>query len=124
MIEQGFFPFFDLLSFYIKPMDAPPPGSTVFVKGYSHSRREPFEWDVDFITGYHLPLLVKVRQYTGEVWDQLHKVEIWADFGDDALDWEFCVDDLEVKFHETSCTELEGGYAGPEQAVLGGGMEA
>ena len=80
------------------------------------------EWDVDFITGYHLPLLVKVQQYTGEAWSQLHKVEIWADFGDDALDWEFCIDDLEVRFHETA--EVAGWHGGVEQVALRGGVKA
>lgn len=122
MVEQGLFPYFDMLSFYVKPMDAPPPGSTVFVKGFSHSQREPFEWDVDFITGYHFPLLVKVQQYTGKAWNQLYKVEIWVDFGDDALDWEFCIDNLEVQFHET--TEVEGGHGTAEQTVFAGWMEA
>ena len=121
MTEHGLFPYFDLLTFYIKPMDAPPPGTIIWVKGYSHSRREPLEWDVDFITGYHLPLLVKLQQYTGEAWEQLHRVEIWADFGDDALDWEFCVDDLEVRFDEM--TKGRGGEGAAEQVVLGEKME-
>lgn len=123
MVEDGFGPYFDLLSFYIKPMDAPPPGSTVFVKGYSHWRKEPLEWNVDFITGYHLPLLVKIEQYSGESWSRLHKVEMWADYGDDALDWEFCIDDLQVRFYRDTEVKKEG-HGGVEQVVLGGGMEA
>ena len=118
-VEAEFTPSFDLVTFYLKPMDAPPPGTTVFVKGYSDSREEALEWHVTFTTGYHLPLLVKLEEYSREPWDQLHKVEIWAEYGEDALDWEFCIDDLEVKFYG-----YERRYRVTEQVVLGGGMEA
>lgn len=81
-------------------MDAPLPGTSIVVYGYSHERNEsdPFQWHVDFPAGYHLPLLVKMTEYSGETWSQLYGVEILADFGEQALDWEFCIDDLEVMF--------------------------
>lgn len=100
MLEAGLQPYFTLLSFNLKPMDAPLPGTSISVRGYSHTRDDnnPFQWQVYFPAGYHLPFLVKMAEYSGEVWSELHGVEILADFGEQALDWEFCIDDLEVMF--------------------------
>ncbi len=124
MLENGLQPYFTLLSFSIKPMDAPPPLTTITVYGYSHARNksDPFTWHVDFPAGYHLPLLVKIQEFTGEDWGQLNGVEIVADFGEQALDWEFCLDDLEVQFFKSNGTSNDTqGFAGPtvvNQAVL------
>ena len=79
-------------------MDAPPPGTTIYVKGYSYTRDEPFTWHVEFENEYHLPFLVKLEEYSRLAWEELYKVEFWADFGEDKLDWEFCLDELEVQF--------------------------
>ena len=98
MAKVGLFPFFTLLSFYIKPLDAPPPGTTVFVKGYSYGSKSPLQWHVDVVNGYHQPLLVHMQEFSGMSWNELYRVEMWAEYGEDALDWEFCVDDLEVQF--------------------------
>ena len=100
MAKDGLLPFFTLLSFYIKPLDAPPPGTTVFVKGYSYRHTMPLQWHVDVVNGYHLPLLVNMQEFSGLSWDELYRVEMWADYGEDALDWEFCVDDLEIQFYQ------------------------
>ena len=97
MAEEGLQPYFTLKSFYIKPMDAPAPGTKVSVKGYT-ARKGPHMWQLDFPSGYHLPFLIKVEQYSGKEWTEIHKVEIAADFGYDNLDWEFCIDDLELQF--------------------------
>ncbi len=105
-------------------MDAPPPWCTITVYGYSHARNEsdPFMWHIDFPAGYHLPLLVKMQEFSGEDWSQLHGVEILADFGEQALDWEFCLDDLEVQFFKSNGTSNDTqGFADPtavNQAVL------
>jgi len=114
------YPFFDLLSFYIKPLDAPPPGVSVYVKGYSYDQKDPRVWHVDFITGYHLPLLVKMREYSGEAWDKLWAVEIWAVYGDDQLDWEFCIDNLELQFYDHSASNAP--YPPSQQATLKAGL--
>jgi len=98
MHEQGLRPYFTLQSFYIKPMDAPAPGTTVYVKGFSKRSKDPLLWHVDFPSGYHLPFQVKMQEYSGEAWEEIHKVEIVADFGYDSLDWEFCIDDLKVQY--------------------------
>lgn len=98
MQDSGLQPYFTLHSFSIKPMDAPPPGTWIFVKGYSHARNGPYQWQVFFPAGYHLPFAVKMAEFSGETWSELYGVEILADFGVQALDWEFCMDDLEVMF--------------------------
>ena len=98
MKEQGLSPYFTLSSFYIKPMDAPAPGTTIYVKGYRLGRKEPLTWHVDFPSGYHLPFKVKMQDFSGEEWNEMYKIELTADFGYDTLDWEFCLDDLEIRF--------------------------
>ncbi|KAI9697807.1 MAG: hypothetical protein M1836_004483 [Candelina mexicana] len=90
-------PYFTLHKFNIKPLDAPPPGTEMHVRGTSVDEKV-FEWSVTFPAGYTLPLEVRVEEFTAEKWERLGKVEMWAEFGYDALDWEFCVDDLEVEF--------------------------
>lgn len=98
MAEEGLKPYFTLKSFYIKPMDAPAPGTKVFVKGYGNAPEQPYIWHVDFPSGFHLPFLVKMEEYSGKEWKEVFKVEIVVDFGYDDLDWEFCVDDIELQF--------------------------
>lgn len=104
MIAEGLEPHFTLLSFYIKPMDAPPPGVTIFVRGYSHAQ-EPIGWHVDFPSGYYLPFLVDLGRFSGLSWNYLHRIEISANFGEDTLDWEFCLDDLELQFYPRPAEE-------------------
>ena len=92
----------------------------MFVKGYSATRNEssPLEWHVDFPVGYHQPLKAKMAEYSGEEWNELYGVEITADFGEDALDWEFCIDDLEIMFFQKSQDREVGFVSGHEQNVL------
>ncbi|KAL8823482.1 MAG: hypothetical protein Q9191_005815 [Dirinaria sp. TL-2023a] len=112
LLHAGLQPHFSLVSFNLKPLDAPSPGSSIVVNGYSHARNEsdPFRWHVDFPAGFHRPFLVKMQEYSGEAWDRLYGVEILADFGEQRLDWEFCIDDLEVRFFalDDSTSELVG----------------
>ena len=98
MAKEGLQPYFTLKSFYIKPMDAPAPGTNVFVKAYSKALTKSYIWHLDFPSGFHFPFLVKLEEYSGEEWKKIHKVEIVADFGYDDLDWEFCVDNVELQF--------------------------
>ena len=105
MVADGLEPYFGLHSFCIKPMDAPPPGVTIFVRGYS-SVQEPVVWHVDFPSGYHLPFLVDLGKFSGLSWSHLDRIEISANFGEDALDWEFCLDNLEVQFHPRAAKGL------------------
>ena len=117
MVQEGLQPYFTLKSFYIKPMDAPAPGTKVSVKGYT-ALKEPYIWHVDFPSGYHLPFLVKVEEYSGREWTEVYKVEIVADFGYHDLDWEFCIDDLELQFfglasYGTSQTNVKNDMAQP-----------
>ncbi|MCJ1386095.1 hypothetical protein MMC17_009220 [Xylographa soralifera] len=100
MAAAGLLPFFSLVSFTLKPMDAPDVGTTVYVKGYTVGGGEPLEWKVEFPLGYHLPFRVELAKHSRDVWERLERVEMWAEYGEDGLDWEFCVDDLEVRFFE------------------------
>ena len=122
MVDAGLQPHFTLVSFNIKPMDAPPPGTSIIVKGYSHARNDSnhFQWHVDFPAGFHLPFLVKMQDYSGDDWDQLYGVEILADFGEQRLDWEFCIDDLEVHFFRSNNSNEPAGGQGHRQVVLEG----
>ncbi|MCJ1391398.1 hypothetical protein MMC18_004262 [Xylographa bjoerkii] len=79
-------------------MDAPDVGATVYLKGYTLSGGAPLEWKVEFPAGYHLPFRVALGKHSRDAWERLRRVEMWAEYGEDTLDWEFCVDDLEVQF--------------------------
>lgn len=100
LIAEGLHPYFTLRKLYIKPLAAPSSGTTVTIKGYSLARKDPLSWDIYFASGYHEPFEVKIQEFSKEEWDQLYGVEILADYGEDKLDWEFCLDDLEVQFFE------------------------
>ena len=119
MTEEGLQPYFTLKSFDIKPMDAPAPGTTVAVKGYTKALKKPYVWQVDFPSGYHLPFLVKFEEYSGEAWEEIYKVEIIADFGYDNLDWEFCIDNIELQFFTLPGTGSECLSPSGSQIVMG-----
>ena len=119
MVEEGLQPYFTLKSFYVKPMDAPAPGTKVSVKGYTKDRKEPYFWHVDFPSGYHLPFLVMMEEYSSQEWKEVYKVEISADFGYDDLDWEFAIDDLEVQFFTLPINESESQRDSVSQIVMG-----
>ena len=123
MAEEELRPYFTLKSFYIKPMDAPAPGTKVVVKGYSDAREELYIWHVDFPSEYHLPFLVKIEEYSGKEWKEVFKVEIVADFGYDKLDWEFCVDDIELQFFALPNDESESYNQNRSQNALQEGIE-
>ena len=98
---------FTLHGFWIKPLDAPEGGVRVRLRGYEAKTEDGEgggkgekvrEWWVDFPSGWHEMFQVEMKEVSGEVWEGLERVEIVADFGEDRLDWEFCVDDLEVEF--------------------------
>ena len=74
-------------------------------------------WHVDFNFEYHLPFRVKMQEFSREEWDRLYKVEFFADYGEDALDWEFCMDDLEVEFFKLPGDSERKGLL-TDQAVL------
>ena len=74
---------------------------------------------MDFDSGYHLPFSAKMQEHSREAWDRLSRVEFVADFGEDALDWEFCIDDLAVEFFEIHADDQHEGIVN-DQAVLNG----
>ena len=68
------------------------------VRGYPGGGGGVLDWEVEFPAGYHLPFKVEMERHSREVWELLERVEMWAAYGQGGLDWEFCVDDLEVGF--------------------------
>ncbi|RMZ87368.1 hypothetical protein DV736_g5403, partial [Chaetothyriales sp. CBS 134916] len=60
------------------------------------------EWAVDFPAGFHDMFEVDIKAFSGRKWSNLTKLEVWADFHDDnngiVLDWEYCLDDLQIRF--------------------------
>lgn len=127
---------FELEGMMMKPLNAPEPGTKMFVKGVGNwsesesgikeenvgegigersfglqmalqkgeerqddgSVLETRTWEVFFPMGFHEMLHVRMRDFTGLRWRRLVRVDVWADFGYDSLDWEFCIDDLAVVF--------------------------
>lgn len=124
MKEEGLEAWFTLCSFWLKPLDAPEPGSTIRVKGYREGvekREEVLEWEVDFPSGFHDIFEVRIEEFSKKKWDHMTKVEIVADFGYAALDWEFCVDDLVVQFFEVG--EDDGDDGEKDRVGMGRGQE-
>ncbi|KAL9612477.1 MAG: hypothetical protein Q9204_008958, partial [Flavoplaca sp. TL-2023a] len=68
-------------------------------------------------------------EYSNQSWTGLRSVEIVADYGEQKLDWEVCLDDLVVVFEDAGSGADEGreeygrvGRGGVEgQVVLGDG---
>ncbi|OAP55233.1 hypothetical protein AYL99_10206 [Fonsecaea erecta] len=85
----------------IKPLDLPVGSATINLQGLrSNNPEATLSWGVDFPAGYHDVLYVRVEEFTGEIWNGLTRLEIWADFHFDNIrmdDWEFCVDDIELE---------------------------
>ncbi len=104
MIGAGMKPYFSLRSVQLKPLSAPSPGTKLTIQGFKWKQTEEaaIKWSVDFPAGYYPMFLVKFQEYSNESWDELVKVEIYVDFGYSNLDWEFCLDDLEIEFFSNS----------------------
>lgn len=115
LIAEGLHPHFTLRKLYIKPLAAPSSGTTVTIRGYSRARKDPLSWDIYFASDYHEPFEVNIQEYSKQEWSQLYGVEILADYGEDKLDWEFCLDDLEVQFFKIVEEVVEGQ---PEDQVI------
>ena len=106
LLEEGLSPYFALISFYVKALDSPPGNTSITVNGYIHGSDDVLSWHVEFPSEYHLPFLVQIQKYSGKSWDHLEGVEILANYGEDALDWEFCLDDLELQFFKLPGQQL------------------
>jgi hypothetical protein len=102
---------FDLKAFRVKPLNFPINSVTLYVRGtramQSGSLLEESEahpnmtWSVDFPAGYHEVLNVSMHDFTRHDWHNLSRIELWADFNNanSLMDWEFCIDDLEIEVH-------------------------
>lgn len=115
LIAEGLHPYFTLRKLYIKPLAAPSSGTNVTIKGYSLARKDPLSWVIYFASDYQEPFEVKIQEYSKQAWDQLYGVEILADYGEDKLDWEFCLDDLEIQFFKVGEEVVE---SQPEGQVI------
>ena len=140
--EEGLEAWFGLVGMVIKPLASPEgEGETrILVRGWAweHEDNERADrideegvkedtdvlnWFVDFPSEYHLPFAATMPK----TWRKLKRVEVWAEYGVDKLDWEFCIGELVVEF--TSVTkenarrkkERQGRVSGPndyDQVVL------
>jgi len=56
-------------------------------------------WGVDFPAGFHDVLDVRLEEFSKVPWNGLEMLEMWADFhyNDVSMDWEFCLDDLDIE---------------------------
>lgn len=104
MTEDSLEPYFALSKFKIKPLDRPPEPTTTLITviGYKHDSNQTVKFEVAFEQDFVDPLAVNLKYFSRENWENLSGVEILADYGVDALDWEFCVDDLELWFSYTT----------------------
>lgn len=87
---------FALRALKLKPLNMPFAYTTLSIRG--HGRNATLDWSVDFPAGFHDMLSIEVEKFSRQIWTNLTKVEVWADFHNDdfVIDWEFCLDDLEI----------------------------
>ncbi|KAI9675894.1 MAG: hypothetical protein M1829_003132 [Trizodia sp. TS-e1964] len=102
---DGIQPWFALKSLKIKSLGAPPPGVSLFARGYKHgSSTNTTFWTQSYPEAFNAPTLLDSQVLTLD-WAKLYKVEFWAEFGIDFSDWEFTIDDLEVQFFPIKSTK-------------------
>ncbi|KEF57485.1 uncharacterized protein A1O9_05402 [Exophiala aquamarina CBS 119918] len=100
----------NLYSFSVKPLNFPINSVTFNLRGTvavgpaspsDGAIKSDLIWRVDFPAGYHEVLNVSLRDYSHRRWNNLSRIELWADFNnaDITMDWEFCIDDLELDFN-------------------------
>ena len=93
---------FTLHSLKIKPLNFPINSVTIGLRGTQGPEGDPsLHWSVDFPVGYHEVLNISIRDFSHDKWENLSRLELWADFQNagSTMDWEFCVDDLEIEIH-------------------------
>lgn len=66
-------------------------------------------WNVTFPAGFHDMLYVELQAFTGEQWQMLESLKIWAEFENagTSMDWEFCIDDMEIEFPSDEDIRIE-----------------
>ena len=81
----------------VKPLSIPL-GHTKLVLSGTKLDNRTILWDVDFPVGYNEMLHVDVAAFSNATWNELRSVSVYANYhnGDSVMDWEFCLDDLEV----------------------------
>jgi hypothetical protein len=93
----GLKPYFTLHSLKIKPLDIPCSYTTLYLKGYTSE--QVLHWEVEFPLGFHDMSHVRMEEFSKRKWQELERLEIFANLHYDGGDWEFCLDDMEIEFH-------------------------
>lgn len=98
---------FTLHAIKIKPLNFPVNHVAVNLRGHRTPPPDsialaeaPLSWSVDFPAGFHDVLVVNMEDFTHHKWDNLSRVEVWADFHNagTTMDWEFCIDDVDIQY--------------------------
>lgn len=73
------------------------------------SNPRKLKWDVVFPAGFHDMLHVKFQEFTKEKWEKLVAFKAWVSFrnGLQQMDWEFCLDDMEVSFTKRATDDAD-----------------
>jgi hypothetical protein len=112
-VEEGAF---DLFGFYLQPMGSPPPGATVYIKAYLANGGDPLEFSMNFPDNTKEPYYFDAERDAGpRLWDGLNKVEIWAGYGSEEVDWEFFVDDLWLRWSKEINPAITGHHMHSEE---------
>jgi hypothetical protein len=99
LTNQSTYTSFALKSMYIKPLDMPPFSHATVRLEASRIGGEQLQWSVDFPNGFHDTFQIRIEEFSRTSWSKLSSLQITADFvnGDQLMDWEFCLDDLEIE---------------------------
>lgn len=100
--SRSSFETFTIHSLQIKPLDMPLGFVSVDLYGQRHNESDSsLRWSVDFPAGFHDVLDVRLEEFSKRPWEGLQRLDVWADFhyNDVSMDWEFCIDDLNVEVY-------------------------
>ncbi|KAF8545268.1 hypothetical protein BDD12DRAFT_919599 [Trichophaea hybrida] len=100
---------FDLFGFYMQPMELPPGVKGVDVYVTAKGDNDEFSFSVTLTPLVKDPWYFEPYTVTGEKWDRLTEVKIWAELsGMEGVDWELFVDDLWVRWGNETESNVEG----------------
>ncbi|KAI9657289.1 MAG: hypothetical protein M1829_006934 [Trizodia sp. TS-e1964] len=103
--KDGIEPWFSLTYLKIKALGAPPPGTSIYILGFEYGSNDYTTfWAASYREMFNPPTLLDSK-ILGSDWAKLHRVEIWAEYGEEGNDHDFAIDDLGVKFFPTKTKE-------------------